>query len=87
MPSEGGSSTTTGELATFTIALDKTTAEPTDVADAYLPDEEDDLANNEFTTEVNIDLSNPAAKTENGVEVTVNGGHITANHGETKKVC
>ena len=87
MPSEGGSSTTTGELATFTIALDKTTAEPTDVADAYFPDEEDDLANNEFTTEVSIDLSNPTAKTENGVEVTVNGGHITANHGETKKVC
>ena len=86
-PSEGGSSTTTGELATFTIALDKTTAEPTDVADPYFPEEEDDLANNEFTTEVNIDLSNPTAKTENGVEVTVNGGHITANHGETKKVC
>ena len=43
--------------------------------------------NNTFTTEVNIDLSNPTAKTENGVVVTVNGGHITANHSTTKSVC
>ena len=82
-----GSSSTTGELATFDIAIDKTTAEPTAAAGAYYPDEEDNLENNEFTTEVNIDLSNPVAKTENGVEVTVSGGHVTANHGTTKKVC
>ena len=31
-------------------------------------------------TEVTIDLSNPSAKTENGVEVTVSGGHVTANN-------
>ena len=94
--SSGGTSTTggsgsatagSGELTTFTIGIDKTTAEPTDVADEYFPDEEDMLENNEFTTEVAIDLSNPAAKTENGVEVTVNGGHITANHGSEKKIC
>ena len=52
-----------------------------------MPDEEDALENNEFTTEVSIDLSNPVAKTENGVEVTVSGGHVTASHGDTKKVC
>ena len=86
-PSGNGSSAITGELTTFDIALDKTTAEPTDVADAYFPDEEDILENNEFTTEIAIDLSNPVAKTENGVEITVNGGHITANHGDTKKIC
>lgn len=83
----GGSSSTTGELATFDIAIDRTTAEPTEVADAYLPDEEDALENNAFTTEVSIDLSNPVAKTESGVVVTVNGGHVTANHGSEKKIC
>ena len=82
-----GNSSTTGELATFDVAIDKTTAEPTDAATEYFPYDEDVLENNEFTTEVSIDLSNPEAKTENGVEVTVEDGHIKANHGETKKVC
>ena len=82
-----GNSATTGELTTFDVTIDKTTAEPTDVATAYFPDEEDALENSEFTTEVSIDLSNPVAKTLNGVEVTVNGGHVTANHGSEKKVC
>lgn len=82
-----GSSATTGELVTFDVAVDKSTAEPTEAATAYYPDEEDVLENNEFTTEVSIDLSNPVAKTENGVEVTVSGGHVTANHGSEKKIC
>lgn len=82
-----GNSATTGELTTFDVAIDKTTAEPTDVATAYFPDEEDALENSEFTTEVSIDLSNPVAKTLNGVEITANGGHVTANHGSEKKVC
>ena len=86
-PVGNGNSTTTGELATFDISLDAMTVEPAEAATEYFPDEEDMLENNEFTTEVAIDLSNPVAKTENGVEVTVNGGHITANHGSTKKVC
>ena len=85
--STGGSSVTTGELVTFDVAVDKTTAEPTEAATAYYPDEEDVLENNEFTTEVSIDLSNPVAKTENGVEVTVSGGHVTVNHGSEKKIC
>ena len=83
----GGSSATTGELATFDVAIDKTTAEPATTAGEYYPDEEDVLESNAFTTEVGIDMSNPVPKTENGVEVTVSGGHVTANHGETKKVC
>ena len=83
----GGSSATTGELITFDVVVDKTTAEPTEAATAYYPNEEDVLENNEFTTEVSIDLSNPVAKTENGVEVTVSGGHVTANHGSEKKIC
>ena len=87
MPNGNGSSATMGELATFDIALDAVTAEPIETAAEYFPDEEDPLENNEFTTEVAIDLSSPTAKTENGVEVTVSGGHVTANHGSTKKVC
>ncbi len=86
-PGSGGSSTTTGELTTFDVNIDQTSAEPTTTTSEYLPDEEDALENNSFTTEVNIDMSNPTAFTENGVEVTVNGGHITANHGSTKNIC
>lgn len=83
----GSGSVTTGELSIFDVTIDKTTAEPTDETTPYYPDEEDYLGNNEFTTEVAIDLSNPVEKIESGVQVTVNGGHVTANHGETKKVC
>ena len=86
-PGSGGSSTTTGELTTFDVNIDQTSAEPTTTTSEYLPDEEDALENNSFTTEVNIDMSNPTAFTENGVEVTVNGGHITANHSSTKNIC
>ena len=88
-PSENssGSSTTTGDLTTFTVNIDQTSAEPTDAATEYMPDEEDALENSTFTTEVAIDMANPTAKTENGVEITVNGGHITANHGSTKNIC
>ncbi|UKK60315.1 carbohydrate-binding domain-containing protein [Prevotella communis] len=82
-----GNSVTTGELSSFDVAIDKTTAEPTDVATAYYPDEEDMLENNDFSTEVAIDLSNPVSKTVDGVEITVNGSHVTANHGSEKKVC
>ncbi len=84
--STGGSSTTTGDLTTFAVTIDQTTAEPATTATAYLPDEEDAL-DNSFTTEIAINLSNPTAKTESGVEITVNGGHITANHGSVKNIC
>ena len=83
----GGGSATSGELATFDVAIDRTTAEPATTVSEYFPVEEDALENNEFTTEISIDMSNPEAKTENGVEVTVKGGHIVADHGDTKKVC
>ena len=86
----GGSnatSATTGSLATFDVVIDRESAEGNDSAEEYFPDAEDALENNEFTTEVSIDLSNPVAKTENGVQVTVSGGHVKANHGETKGIC
>ena len=56
----GGSSATTGELATFDIAIDKTSTEPSSTASAFFPDDEDVLENNEFTTLVTIDLSAPS---------------------------
>lgn len=82
-----GTSNTTGELTSFDVAIDKTSAEPTTTSTGYYPDEEDAFEDDAFTTEVSIDLSSPVAKTENGIEVTVNGNHITANHGSVKKVC
>ena len=82
-----GSSATTGALATFTVSLDQTTAEPTATASEYFPEDEDALENNDFKTEVSIDLSNPVAKSESGVEVSVKGGHVTANHGSAKGIC
>ena len=83
----GSATAGSGELTSFTIDTDQTSAEPADAAAETFPDEEDALENNTFATEVSIDLSNPVAKTENGVEVTVRGGHVTANHGGVKQVC
>ena len=83
----GSSSAVSGELTTFDVSLDLTTAEPEEAAEEYFPDEEDLLENNEFTKEVTIDLSNPVSKTENGVEVTVRDGHVKVNHGLEKKIC
>lgn len=85
--SMGGTTAGTGELLTFDVAIDKTTAEPTNAATAYYPEDEDAYDGSSFTTEVAIDMSNPQAKTENGVQITVNGGHVTANHGSVKNVC
>ncbi len=83
-----GSSTATGSLTSFTVNIDKTTTEPTSgIAAAYYPEDEDNLENNSFDTQIDINLSNPTAKTENGVTVTVNGGHIIANHGSEKGIC
>lgn len=83
----GSTSSATGELTTFEISIGQSTAEPSDVADAYYPDEEDVLENNTFGTEVNIDMSNPVAGNESGVEVSVDGGHVTVNHGSAKGIC
>ena len=84
----GGSSTAgSGELLTFDVSIDKQTAEPATTVSAYYPEDEDDIAQNTFTTEVTIDMSNPTAKTENGVKISVNGGHVTANHESAKNIC
>jgi len=82
-PDGGSSSATTGSLISFDIAIDRTTAEPTSSAAAYLPDEDDVYDATAFATVVTIDMANPQATTVNGVTLTVNGHHVTANHGET----
>ena len=77
-----------GELSEFEVTIDKTTAEPTAVADATYFDEADNIKNQQFTTQVAIDMSNPTEKTENGVTITVTDGkHITADHGKTQGIC
>ena len=85
--SGGSSSTVSGDLASFDVATGQITVEPTDVASEYFPDEEDALENNDFATEVAIDMSNPVATTVGGVVVTVDGGHVTADHGSEKGIC
>ena len=83
-----GSGTVTGDLSSFDISIDKTTAEPTNnLATAYYPEEEDNLANNSFPTQVAIDMSNPTASSADGVTISVNGNHVVANHADTKNIC
>ena len=62
-----GSTAATGELLTFEVAIDKTSAEPTSTVSAYYPETTDDISTQAFTTKVTIDMANPVAKTENGV--------------------
>lgn len=83
----GGASAGTGEMLSFEVALDKTSAEPTSTVTAYYPETADDVSKQTFATQVTIDMANPVAKTENGVEITVTNGHVTANHGSTTGVC
>ena len=85
----GGASASSGELTTFSIDIDKTTAEPETTAGEFFPDEEDDLANNTFETEVVITFNGTTAAytAPEGVTITANGAHVTADHGSTKGVC
>jgi len=91
-PVSGGSSSVTvssGTLTTFSVAIDRTTAEPAATASAYYPDEEDDIEANSFTTTVNIAFSEQGATydTVDGITITNDGAHVTANHGSTKGIC
>lgn len=85
----GGSTGTSlyADMATFTIAIDKTTAEPTSAATAQYPDEGDDPAANTFATVVNIDMSNPVDPAIDGVTITIDGNNVTADHGSTEGIC
>lgn len=76
-----------GELSTFEVHIDRTTAEPTSTVKATYPETGDDISQQSFATVVNIDMANPTATTDNGVEITVSDGHVTANHGSTEGIC
>ncbi|MCR5710976.1 MAG: carbohydrate-binding domain-containing protein, partial [Prevotella sp.] len=86
--SSGSSSTGTySEMKTFTVAIDKTTAEPASAATAQYPEDGDVLNTNNFGTIVNIDISNPVDPAVDGVAVTIDGHNVTVNHGSTEGVC
>ncbi|MBR4920105.1 MAG: carbohydrate-binding domain-containing protein [Prevotella sp.] len=87
---EGGEETITStyaDITTFSVAIDKATAEPATAASATYPEASDDISKNTFETIVNIDMANPIASTENGVTITVDGSDVTADHGKTEGVC
>ncbi len=75
------------EMTAFTVAIDQSTAEPTEAATPSYPEASDAFSENTFATVVNINMSSPEAKTENGVTITVSGNDVTASHGSTEGVC
>lgn len=79
-----------GELLSFTVDIDRETAEPSTSASAFYPEAEDNLSDatnsSDFDTEVTIDVANPTTGTVNGVEITNDNGNIVCNHG-SNKVC
>jgi len=87
MNGNGSSTAGTGELLSFSVNIDKTTAEPASTVAAYYPEAEDNVETQTFATKVEIDMANPVAKTENGVEITICGDSVIANHGKTEGVC
>ena len=78
---------TYAEMKSFTIAIDKTTAEPESAAAAQYPADGDAPNANTFSTLVNIDMSNPKDPAVEGVTITIDGNNVTANHGSTEGVC
>ena len=91
--SSGGSSSSStasssyAEMKSFTIAIDKTTAEPERAAAAQYPADGDAPSDNTFALKVCIDMSNPKDPAVEGVTVTIDGNNVTANHGSTEGVC
>lgn len=75
------------ELLSFDINIDKTSAEPTSTATAAYPEESDNFDKNSFVAIVNIDMSNPTSKEENGVTITVDGNDVVADHGSQEGIC
>lgn len=75
------------EMKTFTIATDKTTAEPVSTVAATYPEDGDAPSAQAFTTTVNIDMTSPADPGVSGVSVTINGNDITVDHGSTEGIC
>ena len=85
--SGGSSSGVYSEMSSFTVALDKTTAEPASSIAAAYPAEGDAPASHTFSKVVNIDMANPVDPVVEGVTITIDGNHVTASHGSTEGVC
>lgn len=84
----GGSSTGTySEMSSFTIAIDKTTAEPTNAATAEYPEGVSAYSAANFPTTVTIDMTSPVNPAVDGVTVTIDGNNVTVDHGSTDGVC
>ena len=69
----GSSSSPYAEMKTFTVNIDKTTAEPSSTAAAQSPADSDAPAANTFATIVNIDMANPTDPAIDGVTMTIDG--------------
>ncbi len=85
---QGGVTAGSGELSTFTVEIDSTTAEPVDdVAAEYMPEAEDSIEQNSFANVLNITFNNgsaPSVDDVDGVTVSIDGEHVTIDHGATK---
>ncbi len=83
----GSSSSPYAEMKTFTVNIDKTTAEPSSTAAAQYPADSDAPAANTFATIVNIDMANPTDPAIDGVTMTIDGNNVTVDHGSTEGIC
>lgn len=84
--STSSSSSAYAGMNSFTVAIDKTTAEPESTVAAQYPDTSDAPSANTFSKTVNIDMTNPKDPAVDGVTITVEGNNVTANHGSTEGV-
>ena len=76
----GSSTAGSGELLSYQVTIDKTSSEPTGNTSAYYPESTDDISKQTFSKQVTIDMANPVAKTENGVDTRGKAEIIVAKH-------
>ncbi len=84
--STNSSSSAYAGMNSFTVAIDKTTAEPESTVAAQYPEASDAPSANTFSKTVSIDMTNPKDPAVDGVTITVEGNNVTANHGSTEGV-
>jgi len=82
-----GTTSAYADMGTFTIDIDKDSAEPSSSVAAAYPEASDAIGQHTFGTIVTIDMANPVAGEQHGVTISVNGSDVTANHGSTEGVC
>ncbi|MBQ7419866.1 MAG: carbohydrate-binding domain-containing protein [Prevotella sp.] len=84
---DSGSTTSSyAAMTTFTVNIDKTTAEPSSSATAAYPDGVSAYNADNFGTTVNIDMANPVDPAVDGVTITIDGNHVSASHGNTEGI-